>query len=290
MNRKIANGAQLSAQSWRALRENPQLLLFPLISLIASILVTIVFFIPIAGTNLVDIAQGRENPSILTIIVLFLYYVVNYTVVIFSNTALIGAAAVAIRGEKPTLQDGLNLAMSRLGKIIPYAIVSATVGMIARSISQSGRRSNNLLVAIVAALIGGILQGAWNIVVFFAIPVLVYENIGFMDSLKRSLQLFRQTWGESFVGNTVIGGVSCLITLAIIVIGTVLIIGAISTQSIPLIIFTIGLVVIAFVAVGLLSGAVNGIFQASMYQYATTGDAGKYIDGDLARQAFTGGQ
>ncbi len=289
MNRKIANGAQLSAQSWRALRENPQLLLFPLISLIASILVTVVFFIPIAGTNLIDISQGRENPSILTIIVLFLYYVVNYTVVIFSNTALIGAAAVAIQGGKPTLQDGLNLAMSRLGKIIPYAIVSATVGMIARSIAQSGRRSNNLLVAILAGLIGGILQGAWNIVVFFAIPVLVYENIGFLDSLKRSLALFRQTWGESFVGNTVIGGVSCLITLAVVVVGGLLIFGAISTGSTALIVGAIALVVLAFVAIGLLSGAVNGIFQASLYRYATTGDAGKYIDTELARQAFSAG-
>ncbi len=290
MNRKIANGAQLSAQSWRALRENPQLLLFPLISLIASILVTVVFFIPLAGTNLIDIAQGRENPSILTIVVLFLYYVVNYTVVIFSNTALIGAAAVAIRGEKPTLQDGLNLAMSRLGKIIPYAIVSATVGMIARSISQSGRRSNNVLVAILAAIIGGLLQGAWNLVVFFAIPVLVYENIGFMDSLKRSLELFRQTWGESFVGSTVIGGVSCLITLAVLVIGGLIIFAAVSTGSIALIIGAIALVVLAFVALGLLSGAVNGVFQASLYQYATTGDAGKYIDTELARAAFGSGQ
>ena len=207
MMRRIQNGAQLSAASWRALRENPQLLMFPFISLIASILVTIAFFIPIAGSNLLDFSQGREDPSLLTIIILFLYYTVNYTVIIFSNTALIAAAAKVIRGEPATVQDGINVAMSRLGKIIPYALVSATVGMLARSIAQSGRNSNNLVAAILTAIVGAVLQGAWNIIVFFAIPVLVYENIGFIDSLKRSLALFRQTWGESFVGNAVIGGI-----------------------------------------------------------------------------------
>ncbi|MDX2162804.1 MAG: DUF6159 family protein [bacterium] len=290
MLRKIQNGAQLSAQSWQALRENPQLLIFPLLSLIASLLVTVVFFIPLAGTNLIDISAGREDPSILTLIVLFLYYVANYTVIIFSNTALIAAASKAIRGEKPTVRDGLDLAMSRLGKILPYAIISATVGMVARSISQSGRRSNNPILAILAAILGSLLQGAWNILVFFAIPVLVYENVGVVDGLKRSFQLFRQTWGESFTGSTVIGGISCLLYGAVMLIGAVLIGAAFASGSVALSIAAVVVVVLAILALGLLSGAVNGVFQASMYLYATTGDAGQYVDTELARQAFGGVQ
>jgi hypothetical protein len=33
-------------------------------------------------------------------------------------------------------------------------------------------------------------------------------------------------------------------------------------------------------------GAINGVFQASMYQYAQTGDAGQFIETRLAAQAF----
>ncbi len=285
---RIANGIELGRQSWAALRQNPQLLAFPIISLIATIAVSIIFFIPIAGSNILDSVGGRggDDPSLLTIILVFLYYFVNYSVVIFSNTALIASVMKLLRGETATVQDGLNVALARLPKILVYAFISATVGMIARSIAQSGRSSNNLLVAIIAGIIGGLLQGAWNIVVFFAIPVLVVENVGVVDSLKRSFEIFKSAWGEGFVGSTVIGGISCLIYLAVFVIGGVIVAAAVASQSVVLIIAAVALVVIALVALGLVSGAVNGIFQASLYMYATTGDAGKYIDTNLAREAF----
>jgi hypothetical protein len=45
-------------------------------------------------------------------------------------------------------------------------------------------------------------------------------------------------------------------------------------------------VVLLLVGVGLLNGAVNGVFQASLYQFATTGSAGKLIDTQVAATAF----
>ncbi|MFN8527004.1 MAG: DUF6159 family protein [Anaerolineae bacterium] len=291
LNRRMQNGAELSRQSWRALRENPHLLVFPLVSLIGSLLVSIVMFVPIAGSALFTTSTNRNGDpqvSILTVVLLFIYYVLNYTVIIFSNTALIGAAAKIIRGEPATVRDGFDIAMSRIGKIIPYALLSATVGMVARAITQSGR-DKGLVGAILAAIIGSIIQGAWNIIVFFAIPVLVYENVGLIDSLKRSFELFKQTWGESFTGNTVINAVGCLATLAIFVVFGGLIMLAIASGSTAFIVLSIALFIVAMIGLGLLSGAVNGVFQASMYQFAMTGDAGRYIDTNLAREAFTGG-
>ena len=43
---------------------------------------------------------------------------------------------------------------------------------------------------------------------------------------------------------------------------------------------------VGFVVVSLLNGAVNGIFQASLYHFATTGNAGPFIDTGIARDAF----
>jgi hypothetical protein len=40
------------------------------------------------------------------------------------------------------------------------------------------------------------------------------------------------------------------------------------------------------IIIALFQGAINGVFQASLYQYATTGDSGRFIDNDLARNAF----
>lgn len=287
---KIRNGAELSRQSWNALMQNKHLLAFPLMSMVGMIIVTIVFFIPLAGTGILgSMSSSRDDGggvNILFLIVLFIYYFVAYTVTIFSNTALVGAALKITKGEKATFQDGISIALSRLGNIFFYALISATVGMLARSIRESGRNSNNIVLAIIAAIIGGLIQGAWNLVVFFAVPIMVVENQGVLETLRRSWELFKRTWGESFTGNAVIGGVSCLVNLAIMLVGGLLIAGAVATGSTALIVIAVALVVLAFVALGLISGAVNGIFQASLYHFATTGDAGIYIDTEMARQAF----
>lgn len=288
---KLQNGVELTRQSWGALMQNKHLLIFPLISTIAMIVVSILFFIPISATGIFAALSGEGTTGgniayIASAITIFLYYIVANFVVIFSNTALVGAALKLARGEQATVQDGINIAMSRVQNIFIYAVISATVGMIARSIRDAGRNSNNIVVGILASILGGLIQGAWNVIVFFAIPVLAYENVGPIESIKRSYALFKQTWGEGFTGSTVIGGVSCLINLAIIVIGFLLIGGAVATGSTVLIVLAVTIVVLAFVIVGLISGAVNGIFQASLYNYATTGDAGRLIDTNLAAAAF----
>jgi hypothetical protein len=69
-------------------------------------------------------------------------------------------------------------------------------------------------------------------------------------------------------------------------VGFVLISLAVATKSVVVIVLAVAIVVLAFIFLSLISGALNGIFQASLYQYATTGDAGKLIDTDLARNAF----
>jgi hypothetical protein len=294
MNR-IANGWELSKQSWNALRQNPQLLVFPLISLAGMVLVTIVFLIPLAGAGIFDAvaASARSGESelssgqmTLSAIVGFFYSFAGYTVVIFSNVALVGAAMKLARGETATVRDGLQIASARFGKILAYAFISAVVGTIARVISQSGRDSKNIAIQILAAIVGSIIQGAWSLVVFFAVPVLVVEDVGVIESMKRSYALFKRTWGESFTGQAAISLIGCVATLAILLVGGVLVAGAAATGSFALIILAVVIVVLLLVGVGLLNGAVNGVFQASLYQYATTGSAGALIETRVASEAF----
>lgn len=288
---RVANGAELSRQSWNALRQHPQLLIFPLISGLVMLGLTLFFFASLAASGVLSglAATGREMPtnqSITGLVLTFIYYLISYTVIIFSNTALVGATFKLMRGEEATVSDGLAIASARFGKIVFYALISATVGMIARGISQSGRESKNLVVMLVAAIIGGIIQGAWNLVVFFAIPVIVAEDIGVIDSLERSLAVFRQTWGEGFVGSAVISGASCLVYLALFGVAGLLIAAGVAANSIALIVGTVILLILALVALSLVTGAVNGVFQAALYRYATTGDAGPFISSEYAAAAF----
>lgn len=288
MAKKITHGLELSKQSWSALRQNRQLLVFPIISGVGMIVATILFFIPEAF--LVRPILSTDEPTtaqwITALVILFAYYLVTSFVVIFSNTALVGATLKLIEGEPATVGDGIRIARARLGKVAVYSLMSATVGVVAGSITQAGRRSDNVLAMIATAIIGGALQGAWSILIFFALPVMVVENVGVRDSLKRSFELFKQTWGEGFVGSTAIGGVSCLVSLAVaLTSGGIMVAGALNGLW-GLVILGAVLLVLGLVGISLLRGAVNGIFQASMYHFAATGDAGPFIDGELAREAF----
>ncbi len=295
MSRKIANGVEITQQCWKALRQNPQLMMFPLISGIALFLVSVFFFVP---TGVVFwVAWGGDVPSeteltslewlILTLFG-FLYYFVCYTVIIFSNTALVGASLKLLRGQPATVGDGIAIALSRLGQIIGFALISATIGTVARSLSNSGRSSDNGILGLVAMILGGLIQGVWSVVVFFAIPVYVVENVGPIEAIKRSWVIFKKTWGEGFTGRAVIGGVGCLVQVVLVGILMALFALAIAAQSVVIGVLTVVLGVVAFSALTLLTGAINGIFQASLYQYATTGNAGRFLDNSLARNAFPG--
>lgn len=293
MSRKIANGVQITQQCWKALKQNPQLMMFPLLSGIAVFLVSVLFFVPTVGV--LWAAGGGEIPTkgdlssaewIVLTIIGFIYYFVCYTVIIFSNTALVGTSLKLLKGQSATVADGINIAMSRIGQIIGFALISATIGTIARSISNSGRNSDNGILGLVTMLLGGLIQGVWSVVVFFAIPVFVVENVGPITAIQRSWIIFKKTWGEGFTGRAVIGGVGCLVQFILIAILVGLFALAVAAKSILIGVLAVLLGVVAFSAITLLTGAINGIFQASLYQYATTGNAGRFIDNSLARNAF----
>lgn len=293
MSEAIANGTRLTAQSWKALRENRQLLVFPLVSGVVLTLISVGFIAAALTIGWIDGVAGaddgeRSRSAILGLTELFLFYLACYAVVIFSNTALVGAVLRLADGQSATVGDGFRIALRRLPRIVLYALISATIGLLARHVARSGRGSGNALVAIATAVVGSLVQGAWNLVVFFAIPVIVVEDLGTVASLRRSLEIFRRTWGEAFAGEAAIGGIGCAAYLAIILAAGALIgVGAaLGISALIVVAIAAGVALIACLA--LLTGAVNGVFQASLYRYATAGDAGPLFDTSDAAAAFQG--
>jgi Family of unknown function (DUF6159) len=293
--RKIANGVQLTQQCWRALRRNPQLIIFPLLSSIALVIVAASLIIPsLLAVTYLSHGQAFERDDIrlavqiIAVAILFLFYFVCYTVIIFSNTALVGVSLKLLQGESATVCDGIGIAMKHLGQIIGFAVISATLGTLAKLSSSASKRDSENGIAGVLTMMMGAFQGVWSVVVFFAIPVYVVENLGAIASIRRSWDIFKQTWGESFTGKAVIGGVGCLVKFVLLAIIAALIAVTAATNYILLLGIAILFGIISFVVLALFNGAINGVFQASLYHYATTGDAGQFIDNDLARNAFPG--
>jgi hypothetical protein len=255
---------RLLGVSWRVVMAEKSLLALPLIAMAVSLLVIAVFALGAFGIGLP--ADGQEtNPALY--VLGFVLYVVLAFVAIFANAAVVGVAMKRLDGEDPTLGDGIALARAHLMQIFLWSVVTATVGMIIRSI-----QSNENPIARILAAIAGV---AWNVLTFFVVPVLLFEDVSVGAALKRSGAIFRERWGETFVGTATIGLALFLVSIPAFAVGVVLL------GSVPV----LGIAVIALVAATLvaLSGALTGVFNTALYRFATTGTAGGgFSEEDLA--------
>jgi hypothetical protein len=277
------NGWQLAQQSWRVLKLDKELLLFPLISGIACLFVMASFAVPLWASGYVDaVMDGNENGigqtnQIIGYVVLFAYYFVNYFVIIFFNSALIACAIIRFKGGNPNLKDGLSAACSRLPQIAGWAVVAATVGLILRIIESRSERAG----AFVASLLGM----AWSAVTYFVVPVIVVERAGPIKAAKRSFQILKRTWGEALIANFGIGFIVFLASLIAII---PLFLGAVAIGSglIPLGIVAIVIGVVALLIVSLISSALNSIIIGALYLYASEGTVPQQFDDNFFRHAF----
>jgi hypothetical protein len=262
----IKRGFRLLGASWQVLKADRELLVLPVISFV---------FIMIASAGLGFMfwsggafEQGAEQfpRGPVDYVLLFVFYFVAYFIGIFFNAAVVGAATIRLQGGDPTVSDGLKLAWSKKGKIAGWAAVSATVGLILRSLEERAGFIGRIVINIIGA--------AWSAITFFVVPVLLYEPAGVFESVKRSAGIFKKRWGETFVGSGAIG-----IAVFIIALPLAAIVGGLATVAVPL------AVIVGVIGFGLLiavSGAMSGIFNAALYRYATTGQApGSFSEDDL---------
>jgi hypothetical protein len=249
---RIQNSLALARESWRVLKTDKELLVLPVISGIASMIVAASFVVPLVVT------AGFERRGGLAYAVLFLMYVALAYVTIFFNAALVSAAHERLSGGDPTLGSALAGARSRAGKILPWAIVSATVSVILRAIEERA--------GFVGQLVAGLAGMTWAVVTFLVLPVIVIEGVGVRDAVKSSGRLFRETWGENLaaqVGFGLVGFLAMLPGIALIVAGGFAGSGA----------FVVGLVlgVLWMIAVAVVLAALSGIFQTALYHFAVDG-------------------
>lgn len=273
MFERISRSWSLVKASLSVLRSDKELMLFPVLSALAALVVMATFALPVFAAKL--FAHGM---SASLGIVLFLFYFCHYAVIVFFNTALVGAASIRLDGGDPSLSDGLRIARSKLSAILGYAAIAATVGVILQALKN---RDNNIIIR----LIGSGLGIAWTLATFMVVPVLVHRDVGPIDALKESVALLRRTWGENAIGHVGIGTAFGLITFAVVLVGVAL--SVLGWQAAPA--FGIAIAAIFVIALLLLStvqAALSGIYSAALYRYAVSHEAPEAFRGLALEQAF----
>jgi hypothetical protein len=209
-----------------------------------------------------------------------------YFVIIFDNAALVGAVLRKLDGQSATVSDGFRVALAHLGCILGYAAIAATVGMLLRWLRDQARQGNGAF-AIIGRLGVGLLGAAWNIATFLVIPILVIENVGPFEAIKRSVALLKRTWGEQLIGNADIGLVFGLATFLTLLAGTGLIVASAALGVLPLIVVAVALTVAALLILTVIGSALGGIYRAAIYRYAATGLVGGGLSPQLVQGAFS---
>lgn len=260
---RIRQGLELTRKSWGLLRENRELFRFPIYGLLATAVVLVVTVLP--GVYLID--QSDEVPGG-ALIVVGLY--VSSVIGLYFAVGLAATADAIFHGGEASFGDGMQVARERFGKILGWAAVSTTVGLISAALEATGE--------IGAQIVGRILNGAWALITFLAVPVIAIEGTGPWETLRRSASLFRSRWGSQVTGNLAIAGVVFLIGMlpAILIGGAGVWIlieesgdGARAAGAL-----LVALGVLLFAASALIGRALNGVFGVALYRYAAEGETG----------------
>jgi hypothetical protein len=276
----MARSWHLVRASWDVLRADKELLVLPFLSGIATFAVAGMFIGAAFGSGAFEALQSGSDALGLGFYAgLFLFYVVQYFVIIFFNTALVGAAIERLQGGDPTVASALRLAQSRIGAIFGYAVISATVGVLLRMLAERH--------GFIGRMLEGVIGFAWTVTTFLVVPVLAAEGVGPLDALSKSATLLKRTWGETLIGNA---GIS--LVLATAGGGVVLVYGfggfALADSGMPVRAFPLMAVgVIAFLLIVLVGSALTSIYAAAVYRYAVDGKAPGGFDRGMIEGAFT---
>jgi Family of unknown function (DUF6159) len=282
---RLSRSWDLVTASFSILWQDKQLLMFPVLSGISCMVVTVLLLAggaAIFGPQLGDLSAlfARNNPEAVVrspavMGAVFALYLANYFVIIFFNVALVGVANSRFTRENWTFDRGLQLAWQRKWVILQWAVIAATVGMVLRALSERA--------GFIGRIVVGIIGVAWNLACYFVVPVLAFENLSPGAALYRSAELFKETWGEKVAGGFSLG----LIFFLMMIPGFLIWIGAINYAG-PKGLLAGGIFMAAyFLLLSIVSSAVQGIFNTALYRYASDQTAPPGFSQNLFRDAWS---
>ena len=247
-------------------RADPELMVYTLLSGLFSIGAAIGL---LAATGAIGFFTGGEEGMGLGMYVgMFLTYMVVGMITVFWNAAIIASAYERLTtGSNPSFSYGIKEAAKRLPAIIVWGLISGTVGLIV-GLLEGMAQDDNPVVRAIGSIASLIVQVAWWMTTFFVVPMLVLEGYQVGESMRRSPELFKQTWGEDVVSTGGTGIVNFLVILLVVLICMPLFaLGELGMGlAFALMFIGIGLSVLFFTA----CEAVN---RASLYYYAKTGES-----------------
>ena len=275
---RFARSWDLMKASLKVVRQDKELLWMPVLSTLSSIITVAA----ITGVGLgagvwpqTQTADGQAN--IPGIALAFVLYILLAFVTLFFNAAVVAGANERLAGGDPTVGSALRAAWRRAGRIFLWAMVVATVNVILQAIRERAGALGHVL--------AGIAGIAWNLATYFMVPVLLFDDKAIGASLKRSGGLFKQTWGETVIGQGGLGLAGFALGLAAVVVG---LLAFFLLSALGVVGFVAGIVVLAVLVLGTAAfiSVLEGVYKAALFRYATTQQVPPGFDAQQLGGAF----
>lgn len=287
----IEKGLNITRESWNVLRADFKLMVFPLFSGLAAaaILVTVLaanILIPSFGEWSIAAlrALSSRDPQqplaarALGLGCLFVIYFVEWFVVIFFNTALVGCALRRLAGGQPTVGDGFRIALQRLPQILAWTLFTSAVGTLLSAIEQQLGWLGKLAIRLLGV--------TWAVATYLVVPVLAAEGTGPLQAVRRSVALLKRTWGEGLVGHFTIQLLSSGVGIMLVVLTTGGLLLAVFLESLMIAVATGTVLLLGLLTIAILTSAMRQVFLAALYHYATTGEIPSGFSESTLKQAL----
>ena len=272
---RISNTIALAKVSWRVLRKDRELLLIPVLSFLASIAVLALIWLPTLSAIDTSALEGeREDPGALLGIVGIITAMALSIITVFFNGALVAGAHERLSGGDPTVRSAVGRAFSRLPGLLPWAILTGTVGLILQAVRERAGWLGRFVVNMIGM--------AWKTATFLVVPAIVIDDHGAISGLKASAALLKRTWGENIAARVGFGllGFVAIIPAVLVVVATGALGGAALVLGILVAVPYLALVVVVLTAL-------NAVFQTALYLYATTGSVPTEFDDSNLQASFS---
>ncbi len=272
---RISNTIALAKVSWRVLRKDRELLLIPVLSFLASIAVLALIWLPTLSTiDTSALAGESEDPGAVLLLVGIITAMALSIISVFFNGALVAGAHERLSGGDPTVRSAVGRAFSRLPGLLPWAILTGTVGLILQAVRERAGWLGRFVVNMVGM--------AWKTATFLVVPAIVIDDHGAISGLKASAALLKRTWGENIAARVGFGllGFVAIIPAVLVVVATGALGGAALVLGILVAVPYLALVVVVLTAL-------NAVFQTALYLYATTGSVPTGFDDSNLQASFS---
>lgn len=253
--KRISNTWTLIKSSFQVLMQDTRMLIFPVLSGICTLLIAVSFFIPLFFSNVLFFteAAGEMNDTLFYVSI-FIFYFINYFIVLFFNSAAVAYSIDLMRGGSPSLGGAFGKVRSRILPLLGWSVIASTVGLILNSIENQSDKIGRIVMAFLGL--------SWTVISFLVLPILIIEGKGPIKSLRESAKMVKEVWAEQLVGHFSFG-----LLFGLILIPLVLICIALMSLEGVFIWLGVGLLVVAGIGVGIVQWALQSIFMGAVYLY-----------------------